>query len=72
VRDTNVKLVLIGGIVGVVIGVGLAISCFSIAYFFAVNARASDTFRQNQGVAENGSENAADAAVTDKKLGVGA
>ena len=72
VRDTNVKLLLVGGIVGLVIGVGLTISGFSVAYFFALNARASEIFPENQGVAENGSEDAADAAVTDKKLGVGA
>jgi Na+-transporting methylmalonyl-CoA/oxaloacetate decarboxylase gamma subunit len=70
--DTNVKLLLIAGIVALVIGVGLTIFYFSLAYFFAVNARAVDTFAKNQRVAENGSENAEVAAVTDKKRGAGA
>ena len=65
------KLLLVGGIVGLVIGVGLTICGFSVAYFFAVNARASEIFPDNQGVAEHGSEDAAEAAVRDKKLGVG-
>ena len=65
------KLVLVGGIVGLVIGVGLTICGFSVAYFFAVNARASEIFPESQGVAQNSGEDAADAAVTDKKLGVG-
>ena len=72
VTDTNVKLLLVGGIVGLVICVGLTIAGFSVAYFLAVNARASDIFPENRGVAENGSEDAADAAVADKKLGAGA
>lgn len=70
--DTNVKLLLIAGIVGLVIGVGLTIFYFSLAHFFAVNARAVDTFAKNQRVAENGSENAEVAAVTNKKRGAGA
>jgi len=37
--DTNVKLLLIGGIVGLAIGVGLTIFYISLAHFFAVNAR---------------------------------
>jgi hypothetical protein len=72
VPDTNVKLLLIGGVVGLVIGVGLTICYFSLAYFFAVNARAVDTFVKNQRVAENDSENAEGATVIDKKRGVGA
>ena len=60
------KLLLIGVVVGLVIGVGLTILYFSLAYLFAVNARAADTF------VRNGSENAEVATVTDKKRGVGA
>jgi hypothetical protein len=70
--DTNVKLLLIGGIVGLAIGVGLTIFYFSLAHFFAVNARASDTNAKNQRVAENASANTKDGTVTDKRRGVGA
>jgi hypothetical protein len=70
VPDTLVKLLLIVGAVAV--GVGLTISYFSLAHFFAVNARAKDTFAENQRVAENGSENAERVTVTAKKRGVGA
>ena len=65
------KLLLIGASVGLVVGVGLTIFCFSLAYLFAVNARAPDTFA-NQRVAEKGSEEAGSATVTGKKRGVGA
>jgi hypothetical protein len=67
-----VRLLLIGGALGLVIGVGLTIFCFSVAYFFAVNARATDYSPKNQRVAEKGSENAGPATATDKKRGVGA
>jgi hypothetical protein len=70
VPDTHVKLLLIVGVVAV--GVGLTISYFSLAHFFAVNTRAKDTFAENQRVAENGSENAETATETAKKRGVGA
>ena len=66
------KLLLIGVVVGLVIGGGLTIFYFSLAHFFAVNATAADTFDKNQRVAENGSESAEGATVTDKKRGVGA
>lgn len=65
------KLLLIGG-VGLVIGVGLTIFCCSLAYFFAVNARAADTSPKNQRADEKGSENADAATVAEKKRGVGA
>jgi hypothetical protein len=67
-----VKLLLIVGVVAVGVGLGLTISYFSLAHFFAVNARAKDTFAENQRVAENASENAERAAATAKKRGVGA
>jgi len=70
VPDTHVKLLLIVGVVAVV--VGLTISYFSLAHFFAVNARAKDTFAGNQRVAENDSDNAERTTVTAKKHGVGA
>ena len=66
------KLLLIGVVVGLVVGVGLTILYFSLAYFFAVNARATDYSPKNQRVAEKGSENAGAATATDKKRGVGA
>jgi len=56
VTDTNVKLLLIGGAVGVVLGV--TISYFSLAHFFEVNARAKEIFAKNRRVPENASENA--------------
>jgi sorbitol-specific phosphotransferase system component IIBC len=36
-----VKLLVIGGLVGLVIGVGLIVLYFALAEFFAVNARAA-------------------------------
>jgi hypothetical protein len=39
--DANVKLLLIGGLVGLVIGVGLTVLYFALAEFFAVNAIAA-------------------------------
>jgi hypothetical protein len=56
----------------VVVGLVITIVYFSLAYFFAVNARAADKFAKNQRVAEKGSENAKVTTVTDKKRGVGA
>jgi fatty-acid desaturase len=41
-----VKLLLIGGFVGLVIGVVLAVFYFSLATFFAVNAKALDTIQK--------------------------
>jgi len=37
----NVKLLMIGGLVGLAIGVGLTALYFALAEFFAVNARAA-------------------------------
>ena len=51
----KVKLLLIGGFVGLAIGVGLSILYFSLATFFAVNARALNA---KQKVADNGNESA--------------
>jgi hypothetical protein len=45
----NVKLLLIGGLVGLTIGVGLTVLYFSLAKFFSANARALD---RNQKAAE--------------------
>ena len=53
----EVKLLLIGGLVGLVIGVVLTVFYFSLATFFAVNAKALEA---TQKVAENGNENAED------------
>jgi hypothetical protein len=53
----EVKLLLIGGLVGLAIGVVLTVFYFSLATFFAVNAKA---LQATQKVAENGSENAED------------
>jgi hypothetical protein len=39
---TNVKLLLIGGLMGLAIGVGLTVLYFSLATFFEVNAKALD------------------------------
>ena len=53
----EVKLLLIGGLVGLVIGVVLTVFYFSLTTFFAVNAKALEA---TQRVAENGNENAED------------
>ena len=53
----KVKLLLIGGLIGLVIGVVLTVFYFSLATFFAVNAKA---LQATQKVAENGDENAGD------------
>ena len=39
----NVKLLLIGGLVGLAIGVGLTVLYFALAEFFTVNARAASS-----------------------------
>jgi hypothetical protein len=59
-----VKLLLIGGLVGLVIGVVLTVFYFSLAAFFAVNARALDA---TQKAAEGGKGNAEGATVADKR-----
>ena len=50
-----VKLLLIGGVVGLVIGVVLTIFYFSLATFFAAQAK---VLKEIQKVAENGNEKA--------------
>jgi hypothetical protein len=52
-----VKLLLIGGFVGLMIGVALTVFYFSLATFFGVQAKALEA---TQKVAENGRENAQD------------
>jgi len=64
--DSNVKLLLIGG-VGLVVGLSIS----SLAYFLRVNAR-PETLAKSQRAAKNASENAEAAAVTDKKHAAGA
>jgi len=64
-----VKLLLIGGTMAV--GVVLGLSYFSLAHFFAVNARAKDGFAKTSRVAENGG-NTKRATVNAKKRGAGA
>ena len=56
-RVPPVKLLLIGGVVGLVIGVVLTVFYFSLATFFGVQAK---TLEATQKVAENGRENAQD------------
>ena len=59
----EVKLLLIGGLVGLVIGVALTAFYFSLATFFAVNAKA---LQATQKVAENGHENAKEKSKPDE------
>jgi hypothetical protein len=58
--DSNVKLLLIGG-VGLVIGLGIS----SLTYFLRVNGRA-EALAKSQRATKNASENAETATVTDK------
>jgi len=44
----KVKLLLIGGFVGLAIGVGLTVLYFSLATFFAVNARVLNAKRRDR------------------------
>ena len=53
----EVKLLLIGGLVGLVIGVVLTVFYFSLATFFAVQAKA---LQATQKAAENRNENSED------------
>jgi hypothetical protein len=59
----KVKLLLIGGVVGLVIGVALTVFYFSLATFFFVQAKALD---EQQKVEEARNKNAQDASATDK------
>ena len=63
------KLLLVGGVTAVV--VCLALGYFSLAHFFAVNARAKDLFTRKQRVAEMGSD-AKRTTARAKKRGAGA
>ncbi len=66
--DSNVKLLLIGG-VGLVIGLSIS----AVAYFLKLNARVETLAKsQNQRVANNASETAEAATVTDKTRAAGA
>lgn len=56
----EVKLLLIGGLVGLVIGVVLTVLYFSLATFFAVQAKALNRIEEG---AKNGNENVQDASV---------
>ena len=58
------KLLLMGGLVGLVIGVLLTVFYFSLAAFFVVNARALDA---TQKAAEGWKGNAEGATVADKR-----
>jgi len=69
VRDISVKLLLIGGTVAV--GVVLALSCFSLAHFFRVNARAKDGLAKRSRKAEKDRDTER-ATLTAKKRGAGA
>jgi hypothetical protein len=69
-----VKLLLIGGLVGLTIGVGLTVLYFSLATFFEVNAKALDAkvlsekaFSAMQKAAEKGNEKARDVTAPDKR-----
>jgi hypothetical protein len=64
--DSNVKLLLIGG-VGLVIGLGIS----SLTYFLRVNARA-EALAKSQRATKNASENAEATTVTDKTRAAGA
>jgi hypothetical protein len=48
-RELNVKLLLVGGLLGLTVGVSLTVLYFSLARFFVANARALD---RNQKAAE--------------------
>lgn len=67
--DSDVKLLLIGVVVGLVIGVGVTIFYFSLTLFFNVQAKAADIFNKNQTIAENGSDKAGGTASTAKERG---
>jgi hypothetical protein len=69
-----VKLLLIGGLMGLAIGVGLTVLYFSLATFFEVNAKALDAkalsekaFSAIEKAAEKGNEKAKDATAPDKR-----
>jgi hypothetical protein len=59
-----VKLLLIAGLVGLVIGVGLTVLYFALAEFFAINARALNTAQEAK---KNVKKSAEDATAIDKR-----
>ena len=64
-RVREVKLFLVGGLVGLVIGVVLTVLYFALATFFAGNARALEA---TQKAAENRKENVGEAATANDSL----
>jgi hypothetical protein len=71
---TNVKLLLIGGLMGLATGVGLTVLYFSLATFFEVNAKAIDakavtenSLSAIQKTAVKGNEKAKDVTAPDKR-----
>jgi hypothetical protein len=71
---TNVKLLLIGGLVGLAIGVGLTVLYFSLATFFEVNAKAlnakalpENSLGAIQKAAKKSNEEAKDVTAPDKR-----
>ena len=63
------KLLLIGGLIGLAIGVGLTILYFSLARFFEVNAKALEAKELSviQKAAKIGNEKAIDLTAPDKR-----
>ena len=57
------KLLLIGGLVGLIIGVALTILYFSLATFFGANTKALNAVEKR----ENAKKNMTDATATKKK-----
>ncbi len=57
------KLLLIGGLVGLIIGVALTVFYFSLATFFGANSKALSAVEKR----ENAKKNVADATATNKK-----
>ena len=70
VRDISVKLLLIGGTVAVGVVLAVALSYFSLAHFFTVNARAKDGLAQRSRKSEKDSDTER-ATVNAKKRGAG-
>jgi hypothetical protein len=71
---TNVKLLLIGGLMGLAVGVGLTVLYFSLGTFFEVNAKALDAkaLTENslsaiQKAAEKANAKAKDVTAPDKR-----
>jgi hypothetical protein len=58
-----VKLLVIGGLVGLIIGVGLTVFYFSLTTFFGANTKALNAVQK----VENAKKNAAEATATKKE-----